>query len=1024
MPQPSTGSRRAARRRLIFQKLDERRVLASITGVVFDDANDSSVREAAEVGAAGRLVFIDDNVNESLDAGERYVQSDSDGRFRFDSVPVGDHRVVLFGGGRSQVQTTPVAAGVISSATVNHPPVAVVAAADDLAAAFAEGDRIALLGGGSLTADGSVVSLSRLAGGDLVIVSADEIGSEVLRVGGDLANPADVDGSTAELAGFVVQDAAIDAGGRGLLIGHAAGEQPDDWVGWSVDVDGDGVQRLTTRLSPGARVIGDSNPSVLAASRTILVQPVELVDGGGAAAELLVYNNSTAEFIGAPVSVDAGSELVAFSDRAGILILRSGDQLVGYDVDGGFAELYRVEESELGGDVVLAIDPVREMLVAVNAADNLVALLGMETGDLIRQFALDLSLVGVPSAIDLDPQLTAIVVAGSAGAVELTLRRPVAQVVQINSVDDAAEADFGIRSIGTNDAPVYQTMPMLQGVEDEVLVAPAGTLTAGTADAQGDRIVVLPGGESTTPGGGAAEISVDGSLRYTPAADFSGQDTVDVQLHDGRSTRTVSLRIDVAAVADRPTEATLSIPPVSESVQIGVVVGQLTVADPDGTDDLQITIDDPRFIHRDGDIVFVGPEPLDFESEPRIPLEVQIRDAAADETLIVNRTITVLDADDPVTDIIINSTQVRENRPGDRISDVAVIDEDEDQFHAITVSDDRFEVVFGQLRLRTGESVDFEAEPTITLVVTATFGSDSFTKSITLTVLDSPEVPGEVQLTGPGEVLERDPGAVVGNITVGGNPGQNGHTLSVNDGRFVIADGVLKLADGVSVRRIDQEIIQVRVTATANAGGSSTTGTFDIEVLENELPFHNAALPEDVNGDGEVMPSDALAIINFLNSFGPSPVGPGNPNFFYDVNGDGMVTALDALLIINFLNVNSGGPTTGTGGEPGRGGGEPLEDSFAASAVDSESDDLVAALLPYADDAFRQEQRRNLETIRQARANGQVAAIVTSVDDGCRLMVFDREEWDARFTPDEASTEAGDSGDETLEETLTLISHR
>lgn len=61
------------------------------------------------------------------------------------------------------------------------------------------------------------------------------------------------------------------------------------------------------------------------------------------------------------------------------------------------------------------------------------------------------------------------------------------------------------------------------------------------------------------------------------------------------------------------------------------------------------------------------------------------------------------------------------------------------------------------------------------------------------------------------------------------------------------------------------------------------------------------------NHHAQVVPNDALRIINRLNSAGAGllPVPPTPPNFF-DVNGDGFATSNDALQLINFLNSDLG----------------------------------------------------------------------------------------------------------------------
>jgi hypothetical protein len=77
----------------------------------------------------------------------------------------------------------------------------------------------------------------------------------------------------------------------------------------------------------------------------------------------------------------------------------------------------------------------------------------------------------------------------------------------------------------------------------------------------------------------------------------------------------------------------------------------------------------------------------------------------------------------------------------------------------------------------------------------------------------------------------------------------------------------------------------------------------------------NPWLPVDVNGDGRVSSSDALSVINLLNTPGASRRvdDMSNPlqQPFLDVSGDGRISSLDALLVINHLNTRSSGEGEG-----------------------------------------------------------------------------------------------------------------
>ncbi len=78
--------------------------------------------------------------------------------------------------------------------------------------------------------------------------------------------------------------------------------------------------------------------------------------------------------------------------------------------------------------------------------------------------------------------------------------------------------------------------------------------------------------------------------------------------------------------------------------------------------------------------------------------------------------------------------------------------------------------------------------------------------------------------------------------------------------------------------------------------------------LFSASPWHNAALPEDVNNDAVVSPLDPLAIINRINTSGSSnPIqsnGEGEVSEYPDVNNDGVISPLDALTVVDVINAN------------------------------------------------------------------------------------------------------------------------
>ena len=99
---------------------------------------------------------------------------------------------------------------------------------------------------------------------------------------------------------------------------------------------------------------------------------------------------------------------------------------------------------------------------------------------------------------------------------------------------------------------------------------------------------------------------------------------------------------------------------------------------------------------------------------------------------------------------------------------------------------------------------------------------------------------------------------------------------------------------------------------TDQDGLKSSPVNIDVMVIDysRSRPWQSPRTVTDVNDDNSVTPSDALTIINYLNSGREKllPVaGATNIFGFLDVKADGLVTPSDALQIINQLNSSAGG---------------------------------------------------------------------------------------------------------------------
>src|SRR3546814_4985339 len=99
--------------------------------------------------------------------------------------------------------------------------------------------------------------------------------------------------------------------------------------------------------------------------------------------------------------------------------------------------------------------------------------------------------------------------------------------------------------------------------------------------------------------------------------------------------------------------------------------------------------------------------------------------------------------------LTLDNASVDEGSEGAVVGTLTVVDPDNSESFTYAVSDDRFEVVGGQLRLRDGEALDYEAEPAVPLTVTVTDSAgNTFTQDFEIAVNDQADAPA-VDLNGP-----------------------------------------------------------------------------------------------------------------------------------------------------------------------------------------------------------------------------------------------------------------------------------
>ncbi len=190
-------------------------------------------------------------------------------------------------------------------------------------------------------------------------------------------------------------------------------------------------------------------------------------------------------------------------------------------------------------------------------------------------------------------------------------------------------------------------------------------------------------------------------------------------------------------------------------------------------------------------------------------------------------TVTIDGVNDQPTDISLDNTSVAENAVGAVIGILTTTDVDFGDNHTYSVSDSRFEIVASQLKLKTGQSLDFETEPTVALTITTTdSGTASFDKPFVISVSDVNEAPS-VSLSQTSDSLaenaDTSSAIVLASVSVTDDAlGNNSLTLSGTDAAsFEIVGGNLRLKAGTPLDFETQQSYAVTVEVNDPLVGST-----------------------------------------------------------------------------------------------------------------------------------------------------------------------------------------------------------
>ena len=948
-------------RKLRFDILEDRRLLAGVEVFVFEDLDASRFYDSTKDGAlSDRAVYVDLNNDGKLNASESWAVSDRNGVASFPNLEPGIYKVRLLGSNKSVEQTFPTRPadqGIWSSGLGIKKVIGVEASG---AAWVVAGSSLTLISN-SVGQPNRSIGFDSASIVDAVLDRSVETSSFtgfVLTRNADQSQvlwKVSTAGSGSKLALNLEVSAAkqlVSVGSRVLVVG--GGDSKEIGI---LETD------LTSNLvvMKGIGIVGLPSTAIVQESRA---NSFVVFEDGVASDQLSLYrlNDGLGQLVGKrsfaskilawQVSNDNGS--IAVSTEDDFLVLRSETGLP--------------TSAILSGAVgPIAFDSVRNLLITGNSTDASQLTL-WNTSDWLKTPS-SLAVTGrflTNATLSLDNSGTQLVALRDGDLYQQKIATAAAAVATVVG-SGFTRVQIGVKSIGSNAKPELKILDAIVVNEDELLELDAAKIRSRSTDLDGDSIVYLVRSNPTI---GRISLDQDATGTYQPFADANGQDVVTIQAYDGRDwSSEQALPIVINAVNDLPSGISISVDAIDENPTVGSALASIRALDPDSDSDYQYEVNDVRFTVDDG-ILRLVKGLVNFEDEPVLVLAVTgVNLLRPEESTSRSITINIRDVNDAPTGMLAPSRVSLPELTQDLVlGRVNAIDQDKNEFYTWVLNDSRFEVVNGLLRMTNGSTVDFESEPTIALVVRGkdSRGQFEIEKTITVTVTDQDDEPTGINLSSFGTLQEGEIGKSVGEVSVMDPDRGDVYSFNVNDNRFEVVRGVVKLKSGATVADAGSGFLDLVVTATSIRSGSQASGTLRLNILTDPTPHHNDRNPYDVDGDGRLTPLDPLIIINHINSSGIGPIeepGEGEgalPDV--DVDGDGEVTPIDILILINKLNQQNEEEFGSSEGDAEGEGPLPSEQSpIAKSPTDSFANHYEVSLESYLSELSDDVGRRRLK---------------------------------------------------------------
>ncbi|MEC9064871.1 MAG: cadherin repeat domain-containing protein, partial [Pseudomonadota bacterium] len=281
-------------------------------------------------------------------------------------------------------------------------------------------------------------------------------------------------------------------------------------------------------------------------------------------------------------------------------------------------------------------------------------------------------------------------------------------------------------------------------------------------------------------------------------------------------------------------------------------------------------------------------DPKDADQDNIYSVEVSVDDGngnTASQTILV----TVNNVQSRMT---LSSQAVDENDEGAKIGTLDTFFDDALPSGIITYSisgtgSEKFEVIDGELKIKDGVQLNFESNNDFSLTINASNQNGTSTSfQFTITVNDVNDLPSNIELAA--DSLQGDlNGAIIGEITVSDEDAGETFTYAIDDDRFEIIDGVLRLKSDQNISSVNASI-DILITVTDSQGGEYQK-TFSIIVGGIKLDNYNL----NENSDGSIV--GKITEVRGIDDAGITYSLSGEDARYFELSNDGTLKLKDGI---------------------------------------------------------------------------------------------------------------------------------